>query len=307
MKRNDIIKRLYKNPYEFLIYLSMKRYIDWVPDSVYLRILYKARTGKRLNLKNPKTFNEKLQWLKINDRKSRYSILVDKYEVRKYISEKIGEEYLIPLIGVYDSFDDINFDKLPKKFVIKCTHDSGGLVICRDKNKLDHQIAREKINKSLKRNYYYSGREWPYKNVKPRIIIEQFMEEANKDIAKYGLIDYKFHCFNGEPKFLYVSQGLEDHKTAQMSFYDLNFEKLPFRRADYDQLNREVNIPLNFEKMKEICSKLSKDIDFLRVDLYEINGKIYFSELTFTPCSGMMPFEPMEYDDIVGEMLKLSI
>lgn len=270
-------------------------------DSIYLRIRYFCILGKKLNIKNPKTFNEKLQWLKINDRNSLYTNMVDKYEVKNFVKNKIGEEYIIPTIGIYDSFDDINFDKLPEKFVIKCTHDSGGICICRDKQSFDKKRARKKINKTFRKNFFYSGREWPYKNVKPRIIIEKYMSNGDEK----ELTDYKFFCFNGEPRYVYVSTGLENHETARMSFLDTNYEKMEFYRKDYKPFDELPKKPKEFKKMLEIAEIFAKDIPFIRVDLYEINEKIYFSELTFSPCSGFIPFEPEEWDEKIGELLDL--
>lgn len=272
-----------------------------IPDKLYLKMKYRKKMKEKLNLKNPQTFNEKMQWLKLYDRKPIYTKMVDKYEVREYIKEKIGEEYLIPLIGVYDNFDDIDFAGLPNQFVIKCTHDSGGLVVCRNKQELDITKAKEKINKCLKRNFYYFNREWPYKNVKPRIIIEKYMEDSKSK----ELVDYKFFCFNGEPKFIYISEGLENHETAKISFLDMDFKREKFKRTDYEDFKEIPKKPLNFDKMKELARILSKGHAFLRVDLYEINNNIYFSELTFTPCAGYLPFEPKEYDNILGEWIKL--
>lgn len=282
MKLKDVIKKI-------------------IPDSLYLKYYYWRKSKKKLNLREPKTFNEKLQWLKLYNRKPEYTNMVDKYVVREYIKEKIGEEYLIPLLGVYDKFEDIEFNKLPKQFVIKCNHDSGGLVICKDKNNFNIMCAKTKINECLKRNYYYAGREWPYKNVKPRIIVEEYME----DEKSVDLRDYKFFCFNGEPKYLYVSEGLVDHSTAKISFYDMNYNEAEFGRTDYEKFSKKPEKPINFEKMKELTKILSKDIPFIRVDFYEINKKIYFGELTFYPTSGMMPFDPPEYDKILGDMLIL--
>lgn len=272
-------------------------------DKLYLIIIYKLRMGKNIDLKNPQTFNEKLQWLKLYDRNPKYTKMVDKYEVKEYIKEKIGEEYLIPTLGVYNNFDEIDFDKLPNQFVIKCTHDSGGLVICRDKKKINLKEAKMKINSSLKRNYYYSTREWPYKNVKPRIIIEKYMEDKEQKTLK----DYKFYCFYGEPKFLYVSEGLENHKTAKISFFDMDFNFAGFGRKDFNQFDKKIKKPNNFKKMQELAKRLSTGHTFLRVDFYEINDKIYFGELTFTPCAGFCPFDPEEYDKILGDMLILPI
>ncbi len=272
-----------------------------IPDALFLKLSYFAHFQKRLNLKNPKTFNEKLQWLKLYDRKPLYTTLVDKYEVKKYIEEKIGEEYIIPTLGVWERFDDIDFDKLPEQFVLKCTHDSGGLVICRDKSKLNVEEAKKKIEKSLKHNYYNIGREWPYKNVKPRIIAEQYMEDGSCQ----GLTDYKFYCFNGEAKYLYISEGLEDHSTAKISFLTKDWEFAPFRRTDYRPYTELPEKPSNYAKMLELANQLSTGFRFLRVDLYEIQGKIYFSELTFSPCGGYMPFEPKEWDETFGSWIEL--
>jgi len=285
-----------------LAYNIKRSCLNLIPDKTYLKMKYKLKMRKKLDLKNPKTFNEKMQWLKLYDRKPIYTKMVDKYEVREYIKEKIGEEYLIPLIGVYDSFDDINFELLPNQFVIKCTHDSGGLVVCRNKEKLDLEKARKKINNSLKRNFYYYNREWPYKDVKPRIIIEKYMEDSKSK----ELIDYKFFCFNGVPKFIYISEGLEDHSTAKISFLNMNFEMEKFKRTDYKAFEKLPEKPETFEKMVAIAKILSQGHAFLRVDLYEINGKIYFGELTFTPCGGYLPFDPEEYDITLGEWIDLN-
>lgn len=274
-----------------------------MPDSLYLRVKYFLRLKKVLHLKNPKTFNEKLQWLKLYERRPLYTQLVDKYEARSFISDTIGEEYLIGLIGVYDKFEDIPFDQLPDQFVLKCTHDSGGLVICRDKSKLDIQAAKVKIEKSLRTNYYWHGREWPYRDVKPRIICEVYMEEADST----GLTDYKFFCFNHEPKMLYVSRGLENHNTAQISFYDLEGYPMPFKRTDYAPIEGKFYMPENFDELKAlakvICVKIPSP--FVRVDLYSINGKIYASEITFSPCSGFILFDPPEWDEKIGEWVTL--
>lgn len=272
------------------------------PDSLWLKYLYRKTLNKPLNLKNPRTFNEKLQWLKLHDRNPLYTQLVDKYEVRDYIKEKIGEEYLIPLVGgPWNSFDEIDFSKLPDKFALKCTHDSGSVIVCTDKNDFDMDAARKKLTRALKGNFYYGGREWPYKNVQPRIIAEQYMEDGNSD----ELIDYKFYCFDGVFKFLYVSQGLQNHKTARISFLTPDWELAEFRRMDYRPFDDVPSKPSQFENMKRLVNVLSEGFHFIRVDLYEINGRIYFSELTFSPCSGFMPFEPEEWDKKVGDWLIL--
>lgn len=281
--------------------LKYYQLLDWLPDKIYLKIMYYACMHEKLNLKNPRSFNEKLQWIKLYDRSPEYTQMVDKYEAKGYVADRIGKQYIIPTLGIWKHFDDIDFKLLPNQFVLKCTHDSGGLVICRDKNKLDLNAAKKKIEKSLSTNYYYNGREWPYKDIKPRIIAEEYME----DNGSKELIDYKFYCFGGEPRFLYVSKGLENHQTARISFVTLDWKPATFGRSDYKPFEKLPNKPQNFEKMVELARELSKGYSFLRVDLYEINGRIYFSELTFSPNAGMMPFSPKNYDYILGDMLIL--
>lgn len=254
--------------------------------------------GKRLNLKNPQTFNEKLQWLKLYDRNPEYTKMVDKYEVRKYISDKIGEEYLIPLLGVWDSFDEIDFDKLPDQFVLKCTHDSGGLVICRDKSKLDINKARKTINKCLKKNFYKFTREWPYKNVKPRIIAEKFMVDESGTELK----DYKFFCFDGTVKALFIAT--DRPYDTKFDFFDSDFNHLDIRHG-HPNSNRELSKPKGFDEMIKLSQILSKGMAHVRVDLYDINGKIYFGELTFFHHGGLVPFDPPKWDEIFGEWLTL--
>lgn len=275
---------------------------NWMPDKPYIKLIYWARMGKKCNLDHPQTFNEKLQWLKLYDRKPEYSLLVDKCEVKKYVAEKIGEEYIIPTLGVWDSFEQIDLGGLPDQFVLKCTHDSGGLVICRDKSKLDIVAAKKKMTQSLRRNYFLHGREWPYKNVKPRIIAEAYMEDGSMQ----GLRDYKFYVFNGEIKYLYVSQGLENHATAKISFLTPEWEFAPFGRSDYKPFEELPIKPKNYDTMKNIVLKLSQGLRFIRIDLYDICGKVYFSEMTFYPVSGLMPFLPEEFDEVLGEGLCLS-
>lgn len=293
------ILKYVKSPSSLIVDLSSKQLIK-ISDKKYLKLIYKLKINKKLNLKNPKTFNEKLQWLKLYDRKDIYTTMVDKHEVKKYVRDIIGEDYIIPTIGIYDKFDEIPFDELPNQFVIKCTHDSGGLVICKDKNKLNIKECEEKINKSLKRNYFYYGREWPYKNVKPRIIIEKYMvDESNVELK-----DYKFFCFNGVPKFLFVAKD-RPHNT-KFNFYDIDFNKLPFSQH-YPNFNELIEKPLGFDKMVQFAKKLSKDIPHVRVDFYDINGHVYFGELTFYHFSGFEKFEPEEWDKKIGDMLKLPI
>lgn len=277
-------------------------------DEVYIKRQFKMVMGYDLPLDNPTTFNEKLQWLKLNDRKAEYTTMVDKYLAKQYVSGIIGDSYVIPTIGVWDSFDEIDFSKLPNAFVLKCTHDSGGVVVVRDKKTFDYSTIKGKMNKALKRNFYYYGREWPYKNVKPRIICENYMNDDSSSgfDDNIGLVDYKFFCFGGKAVFLYISKGLENHATAQISFYDLKGNEMPFHRKDYLPYHNAV-LPGNFDEMIGIANVLAESIaaPFVRIDLYSINNKTYFSEITFSPCSGMLPFEPASADLELGRLIQL--
>lgn len=269
-------------------------------DKLFLKQLYKCRLGKQLNLGNPSTFNEKIQWLKLYDRNPIYTQLVDKYEAKKVIALKIGAEHVIPTLGVWNKFDQINFDTLPDQFVLKCTHDSGGLIICKDKKTFDKQKAKEKINKSLKTNYYWCGREWPYKKVKPRIIAEQYME----DNETKELRDYKFFCFNGVVKCFKVDfDRQEDHRA---NYYEKDKNLLPFGEAVCPpDFAKEIILPKDINVMIDLAEKLATDIPFVRVDLYYANSQIYFGELTFYPASGFGKFIPEEWDDKLGNWLIL--
>ena len=272
--------------------------LNWMPDKLYLQVMYIANMWKILNLKNPKTFNEKLQWLKLYDRKPEYTMMVDKYRVREYIAKTIGEEYLIPLLGVWEDPDDIDFDALPDQFVLKPTHASGNVLICRDKTTLNQNECRRMMKQWLKREYFWNAREWPYKKVKPRIVAEKMIDDK--------IVDYKFFCFNGEPRLLYLSKGLEDHATASISFFDLELNRLPFQRSDFQPFKDEPIKPENYEEMLGIARKLAEGFTFIRVDLYSVDGKTYFSELTYYPCAGYMPFEPTEWDYKLGGWIELS-
>lgn len=295
------IKYLRYNKRSLLIILLNKSARLFVSDKLFLKIKFRLRVGGG-NLDDPQTFNEKLQWLKIHHRKPEYTRMVDKYEAKKYVAEIIGEEHIIPTLGVWDYVEDIDFDKLPDQFVLKCTHDSGGLVICKDKSKLNISQVSEKLKKALKVNYYYQNREWPYKNVKPRIIAEQYME----DESGYELKDYKWFCFDGEPKALFIAtdRGKEDEET-KFDFFDTEFNHLPFTNG-HPNASRPIAKPKGFEQMKSLAAILSKGHPHLRVDFYDINGHIYFGELTFYHWSGMMPFEPKEWDYIFGSWIDLS-
>ena len=285
----------------FLIKLARKNILK-LSDKKFLDLCFDYYLGKKINWDNPQTYNEKLQWLKIYDRQDRYTKMVDKYEAKNYVKNIIGQEYIIPTIGIYDKFEDINFDKLPQQFVMKCTHDSGGLVICKDKNKLNLKETKKKINKCLKVNYFNCWKEWPYKNVKPRIIIEKYMSNSDSE----GINDYKFFCFNGKVKLLFIATDrVRENEETKFDFYDENFNHLPIKNGHPNAIIPPSK-PINFEKMKELAEILSTDIPHLRVDFYEINGKIYFGELTFSHWAGMVPFEPEEYDLILGNWIDIK-
>ncbi|OMF32605.1 glycosyl transferase [Paenibacillus sp. FSL H8-0548] len=302
MRFLDRLTSVIKNPGKIVIYADFKGWLRRLPDKIYLKLMYRIRIGKSLNLENPKSFNEKLQWLKLHDHQSVYTDYVDKFEVRKYIAASIGQQYTIPLIGVYESFENIDFDQLPDAFVLKCTHDSGGVIVCKEKENFNIEAARNKIDKCLKTNFYYNGREWPYKNVKPRIICEKYMvDELNKE-----LIDYKFMCFNGEVKCSFVCLNRDLPSGLNVDFYDMDWNPMPFERY-YSNSGTEISKPKNFDKMVEFAERLSKGIPFLRVDFYEVNGQLYFGELTFFPGSGFERFMPSSYDDLLGSWIDLSL
>lgn len=276
------IIKLYKNPYKIVSHFGGTKVLNLLPDRLYLKLIYKAEMGKKLNLQKPITFNEKLQWLKINDRNPLYTNLVDKYEVRYYVEQILGKKYIIPLLNLYNSFDEIDFNKLPKQFVLKCTHDSGGVVICRDKNSFNVKMAKEIINRSLKRNYYYWGREWPYKNIKPRIICEEIIKTDNGKAP----IDYKFHCFNGEPDNVMLCIGRETNNT-KFYFFSEDWKLLRYNKSGINAPNDfTLPKPKMMNEMFDIARKLSSGLPFVRVDLYCENDIIYFGELTFFPESG---------------------
>ena len=296
---NKIIKYI-KKPSNVLLYLMNKNFFKWIPDEKYITIKYKLEMNQKLNLKEPRTFNEKLQWLKLYDRKPEYTKMVDKYEAKKYVANIIGKKYIIPTLGVWDKFEDIEFDKLPKQFVLKPTHTSGNVFICKDKEKINYKQLRKMINKWLKRDYYLVHREWPYKNIKPKIIAEQYMV----DDSGMKLKDYKFFCFNGIAQTILVCSN-RNGSFKNTNFYDINWNLQPFTREKHKNSNEQIKKPKNLDEMITVAEKLSKDIPFVRVDLYEINGKVYFGELTFYPSSGFEGFEPEEWDKKLGDMLEL--
>ena len=269
-------------------------------DKMYLRIKWFARRmSYKLNLKNPQTYNEKLQWIKLYDRNPLYTTLVDKYRVKEYVEERIGADYVIPLLGSWDRVEDIEWEKLPTQFVLKVNHDCGGQVICKDKSKFDQNLAIKKLKESFKKNYYLEGREWPYKNVIPKVFAEAYMED------EYGeLRDYKFFCFDGEVKAMFVATERNKGGEVKFDFFDANYNHLPFTQG---HPNAEIlpTKPKGFEEMKKLASKLSKGLPEVRVDFYDVNGHVYFGEFTFFHFGGMVEFHPVEWDYTFGSWIKL--
>jgi len=281
--------------------LNNRGFFRFVNDKHFLKIIYYDRFRKKLNLKNPSLFTEKLQWLKLYDRNPLYTKLVDKYAVREYIKEKLGEEYLIPLIAVYDKVDEIEWDKLPNQFVIKCTHGSGSNIICKDKNKLSIRESKKKLKKWMRKNWYWFGREWPYKNVKPRIIIEKFMVDANSKQLK----DYKLMCFNGSPKIIQVMSNRINGK-YNLNHFSITWENLNFEQIGLVPSNEKIDKPKNLDRMVDFARELSKNIPFVRLDFYEINGELFFGEFTLYPVSGFHQFEDISSDVQLGNMLSID-
>jgi hypothetical protein len=274
-----------------------------LPDKVYLKYQYKKIFGKDLDLKTPKTFNEKIQWLKLYDRKPEYHKMVDKYEAKFYVGNLIGHEYIIPTLKVWEKIEDINLDELPDQFVLKCTHDAASTIICKDKKKFNFEEAKNKLKKALKCDYYhYENRQWAYKGIKPRIIAEQFMSEGTE-----GLEDYKFLVFNGKVKCSFVCSDRFNGKGLKVTFFDENWEKLPFER--HYKTADNIPMPKNYHKMVSISEKLARNINcpFVRIDLYEINDKIFFGEITFYPGGGVEEFTPEEWDYKLGEWIELPL
>lgn len=280
----------------------IKKSLMFLPDKTYVKLYYRLRVGRKLDVKTPKTFNEKLQWLKFNYRFPLQSIVSDKYLVRKYVRDKVGEEYLIPLLGKWEKYDDIDFDVLPSEFVLKCNHDSGGLVVCKDKNSLDFKKTRHKIEKSLMTNFYYIGREYQYRNIKPVVMCEKFISD-NGNVP----MDYKIYCFNGEPDVILVCKDRfkkGSHRASYM-FYNQEWDFLPLNKNDNENPSVKIDKPKNLKKMLDIARILSSDFVFARIDLYNIDGKIYFGEITLSPNSGFDPDITYETDLEFGDKLKI--
>lgn len=297
----DKINKAIKSPSKIAIYL-LNKFARIIPDKQFLQWKFRLVMGEKLNLENPKTFNEKLQWLKLYNRKPEYTTMVDKYAVKEYVASKIGEEHIIPTLGIWNSVDEIEWDKLPNQFVLKTTHGGGGcdVIICKDKNTFDKETAIKKLNRSLKSDLYRIYREWPYKNVPKRVIAEKYMTDNGKDLE-----DYKIHTFNGIPKFILLCRDRFKGKMID-DFYSTDWELIDVRRPGHPNSPIPQNPPKELAEMLRLSEILSKETPFLRVDFYTSNNRVYFGELTFFPASGMSKFEPEKWDYILGDWLILN-
>lgn len=269
----------------------------FLPDRIYLKHYFRKALGRKLRLHNPPAFNDKIQWLKLHDRNPLYHTLVDKVKVKDYVAPIIGEEHIIPNIAVWDRPEDIEWDKLPDKFVLKCNHDSGSVIVCRDKSTFDKKDAIRRLKKAMSRDFYTEFREWAYKGIKPRILAEEFISE--------DIIDYKFFCFGGKCAYLYISLGLEDHSTARIGFLSTDWKEIGLHRSDYADFDTLPPVPEKLPQMIQMAEKLAAGLRFVRVDLYCVEGKVYFSELTFYPNGGCLPFRNMEEDIFAGKFLEI--
>lgn len=295
-----LIKKLkegIKSPRHGLELLIRNTCPQMVPDKLWIQFVASIRFGKKLNLDTPQTFNEKMNWLKLHDRNPLYTIMADKYEVKEYVKSIIGVDFVVPCYGVWDSFDEIDFSKLPNQFVLKCTHDSSGAIVCHAKDTFDMAKARKHFNRYLKKNSFWHLREWVYKDIPPRIVADQFLDDG----SGHELRDYKFWCFNGEPKIMYCTNKAAD---IYENFYDMDFQPLDVNHGFRRQVP-EFEKPHEFELMQTLAQKLSKDIPFVRIDFFDVNGHVYFGEFTFYDWGGMQPFADAQWDECIGSWIQL--
>lgn len=300
--QTEMIEELYSLGVSRILLLSgseIRRLERDAADDIYLRCLWRSTMGTELDLNNPRSFNEKLQWLKIYDRKPEYTIMVDKYAVKQYVADRIGDEYVIPSLGVWNSFDEIDFERLPDQFVLKCTHDSGSVVVCRNKKMFDKKMVRQSFEAALSKNYFYPFREWPYKNVPAKIMAEKFIENEKGKV----LVVYKVMCFDGTPR---VIQVIQNDKTPEESidYFDTNWELLDMRQ-NFDNSKIHLSKPPHLKEMLSMATLLSKGTHFLRVDFYEHEKHPLFSEFTFFSDAGFAKFIPDKWDEILGAYISL--
>lgn len=268
-----------------------------LPDSFCLQYQYMRRHWRLLNLKNPATFNEKIQWMKLHYRPELLRTIVDKYLVRNYVRERVGEKILVELVGVYESLDEIQWKNLPDRFVLKLTHGSGWNILCKEKSTLDMQRIYHRLRKWLGTDFYKYQREWAYKGLHPRIICERFLSDSKGEPPP----DYKFFCFGGEPRVVQVDLDRTTNHTRNL--YDLNWNRLPFSLKYPNCDTKEADFPKNFKEMVLICRELSRGLPFARVDLYTLDNAIYFGEITIYPGGGLEIFHPLKYNKILGDYL----
>lgn len=300
MMTHNVLAKYVRSPLLLFWRMGLEGHFKFLPDELYLRICFRIRLGYPLDLHAPRTFNEKIQWLKLHDQRPEYQQLVDKLAVRDYIQSRVGEQYLIPLLGIWDRAEDVDFSSLPNQFVLKCTHDSGSRVICQDKSELDQKVVRKKLARRLRRNYFWAGREWPYKNVTPRIIAEQYI--ANADGSP--LVDYKFLCFNGEPKF--IEAHFDRSSALRINTYDLDWNLLPYYAVDCpNDPVRAVPRPGRLDEILAFVKRIIPPCPHVRVDTYLPDNRIYFSEFTFYSGSGFYAFRPEQFDRIQGDLIVL--
>lgn len=289
--------RLLKKPIQLIPPLAKYGLLNWMPDDLYLKLLYRGRMDVALNLDNPTSFNEKIQWLKIHDRQEKYVSWVDKIQAKAEVRKKIGDEYNVSLVGTWKRAEDIDFKKLPDKCVLKCNHDQGSAIVFQQ-GKSDPDSIIQHFNKRLKRNAYNATREWPYKNIQPQILCEEYLADE--------IIDYKIFCFNGKPKFVNIGRkDLETHIYCA-SLLNLDWSNMSIQRADFSPVEKLPERPKSFDKMLEIAEELAKDTRFVRIDLFCVEEKIYFSEFTLYPTSGLILFDPREGDAMLGDWLDLN-
>lgn len=291
------IKRFIRDPYWEFGKFIFKRCPSCMSDRWFINVKWLMCMGYKLDLSNPKTFNEKLQWLKLYDRNPLYTVLVDKYRAKQYVAEKIGDKYVVPTFAVYSSVDEIDIDSLPNQFVLKCNHDSGSFIICKNKNEFDIDSAKKTLNKCLNHNFYKDSREWPYKDVKRCILAEQYLEDNTFE----DLVNYKFICINGTPVIMYITVKTDD---IWENFYDMNFRPIEFSHG-YRRYEKDIIKPSLFDELKMVAQTLAKDLSVVRVDFYIINNKIFFSEYTFYDWGGFAPIQPFQWDIKLGEMINV--
>lgn len=287
---------LFMTPKVTCTYLFQRVFSSRMSDLSYLKWVYFLRFGRMLNLRHPLSFNEKLNWLKLYNRNPDYTTMADKYLAKGFVASRIGAEYVVENYGVYDSWEDIDFNVLPSSFVVKCTHDSGGAYVCNNKNNFDFKGTKHIIERNLRSNFYYWLREWPYKNIKPRIIIDKLLDDHTGN----ELRDYKFWCFNGKPVYMYCTIKASE---VYENFYDMDFNPIDIDHG-FPRHQPEFEKPKEFDLMRELARKLSDGIPFVRVDFFDVEGRVYFGEFTFFDWGGMQPFNN-RWDEKLGELLKL--